>query len=95
MSGIRVGRVGHGPLTDFARAFLRRLPQKPPAHAARYVRTCDEFMTQWTRHGFGEFNDPADVHAALQRVLGGTERFPRDLFLAARRFQKARPKEST
>lgn len=95
MSGIPVGRVGHGPLTDFARAFRRRQPQSSPSPIARYIRNGDAFLTLWARHGGAQLAEPADVVAALRLVLGGTERFPRELFVAARRFQSSRPASGT
>jgi hypothetical protein len=84
----------NGPIPDHARRMSRMLPQRRPGEtrrAARYARACDAFVDEWGRHGFAPFGEPADVLAALQRVLAGDERFPKPLFLAARRFQRVRP----
>ena len=83
--------MGYATLMSVARqraaARCRRLRRST---SPRYLRTCDAFITEWARHGYGQLDEPAAVLAALQRVLSGAERFPRDLFVAARRFQKVR-----
>lgn len=74
------------------------LKRTPPSHAARYMRECAAFVDAWQAAGLGPLEAPVDdctplapaFTTALQRVLGRTERFPKPVFLAARRFQSVR-----
>lgn len=82
--------VVSSPVADHARRLTRMMPQPRNRHVPRYLRACEAFVVEWARHGNAPFVQPAEVLAALNRVLAGAERFPKALFLAARRFQRVR-----